>query len=73
MGSLVCTQCGKTFTFDVVPRRGAVCFACHVKSVRLGFTHGRDDFHGPTVAERRREILSNAEQNGVVPEFVGNK
>lgn len=73
MGSLVCTQCGKTFTFDVVPRRGAICFKCHVGSVNLGFTYGRDNFHGPTIAERQRDILANAERNGVVPEYVGNK
>jgi hypothetical protein len=73
MGSLVCTQCGKTFTFDVVPRRGAICFKCHVGSVNLGFTYGRDNFHGPTIGERQRDILANAERNGVVPEYVGNK
>ena len=73
MGSLVCTQCGKTFTFDVVPRRGAICFKCHVVSVNLGFTYGRDNFHGPTIGERQRDILANAERNGVVPEYVGNK
>ena len=73
MGSLVCNQCGKTFTFDVVPRRGAICFKCHVGSVNLGFTYGRDNFHGPTIGERQRDILANAERNGVVPEYVGNK
>lgn len=73
MGSMVCTQCGKTFTFDVVPRRGAICFKCHVQSVNLGFTYGRDNFHGPTLRERERDILKNAEANGVVPEYVGNK
>ena len=73
MGSLVCNQCGKTFTFDVVPRRGAICFKCHVGSVNLGFTYGRDNFHGPTIKERERDILANAERNGVVPEYVGNK
>jgi len=70
MGTLICENCGRTFTFDVVPRRGAICFGCHVKSVNLGFTYDRDNFHGPTLRERERDILGNAEANGVVPERV---
>ena len=70
MGTLICENCGRAFTFDVVPRRGAICFGCHVKSVNLGFTYGRDNFHGPTLRERERDILGNAEANGVVPERV---
>lgn len=73
MGSLICEQCGKTFTVDDVPRRGAVCFGCHVKGVRIGFTHGQEVFHGATFKEREREILGNAAANGIEVEYVGNK
>ena len=73
MGSLVCEKCGKTFTFDVVPRRGAICFGCHVKNVNIGFTHGQEVFHGATFKEREREIIGDAIAEGRDIEYVGNK
>jgi hypothetical protein len=73
MGSMICTNCGRTFTFDLVPRRGAICFGCHVKTVNIGFTHGQETFHGPTLKEREREILGDAAKKGIEVEYVGNK
>jgi len=73
MGSIACTECAKVFQFDVLPRRGAVCFACHLKGIRLGFTHGKQDFHGPTIRERQREQEAQASAAGIKAEPVGNR
>lgn len=64
MGSVICTECGTKFAVDVMPRRGAVCFKCHIQSVRLGFSETKEVFHGPTHAERRAEIERDAAING---------
>ena len=56
-----CESCQKNFIADEMPHRGAVCFSCHVRSVRLGFTYGKDDFHGPTVRERQQKQLQDEE------------
>lgn len=53
MGSSVCTTCGEPWTFDMKPRR-TECFRCHLRGIRIGFTHGKEDFHGPTVRERQK-------------------
>lgn len=73
MGSVSCTECGAQFTFDVMPRRGAVCFKCHVRSIRLGFTETKEVFHGPTHAERRAEIEHDAAVNGITIERLPAK
>jgi len=73
MGSLNCEQCNKTFTVDEVPRRGSICFGCHVKGIRFGFTHGQETFHGATFKEREREIIGDAIAQGRDIEYVGNK
>lgn len=73
MGSINCKECGNLFTFDVLPRRGAVCFKCHVGTIRLGFAHGKEDFHGPTIAERQREQERQAAQAGIKAERVGER
>lgn len=52
MSTATCTDCGSTK--EVSPQRGT-CFRCHVHGVRLGFRHGKADFHGPTVRERQKE------------------
>jgi hypothetical protein len=73
MGSTNCTECGELFTFDVLPRRGAVCFRCHIKGIRLGYTHGKEDFHGPTIRERQREIEASNAAKGNSIEPVGKR
>lgn len=70
---IVCETCQKQFESDEMPRRGAVCFGCHVKTIRLGFTQGRDEFHGPTIKERQDKIISDAKINGYNPEPVGTR
>lgn len=73
MGSINCIECDDIFTFDVLPRRGAVCFKCHVGSIRLSFSHGKEDFHGPTIRERQREQERQAAEAGIKAEPVGNR
>lgn len=73
MGSINCLECGNMFTFDVLPRRGAICFKCHVGSIRLGFSHGKEDFHGPTIKERQDHQVAQAKAAGVNAEPVGNR
>jgi hypothetical protein len=73
MGSTNCNECGELFTFDVMPRRGAVCFRCHIQGIRLGFTHGKEDFHGPTIRERQREMVESNAKVGNKIEPVGKR
>lgn len=73
MGSINCNECGKLFTFDVLPRRGAVCFKCHVRTIRLGFSQGKEEFHGPTIAERQRLQEKQAADAGIKAERVGER
>lgn len=73
MGSINCNECGKLFTFDVLPRRGAVCFKCHVSTIRLGFSQGKEEFHGPTIAERQRLQEKQAADAGIKAERVGER
>lgn len=73
MGSYSCIHCGKVESSDDLPRRGAVCFGCHVKTIRIGFTHGKDDFHGPTIKERQDLQVKQAENAGIKAEPVGNR
>lgn len=73
MGAATCQECGNVFSFDVMPRRGAVCFKCHLQGIRLGFTHGKQDFHGPTIVERQRQQEKQAADAGIKAERVGNR
>jgi cytochrome c5 len=70
--SFTCVTCGK-HKDEQVQRRGEICFACHIKGVRLGFTYGKEDFHGPTIAERQRKTVEDAKINGYNAEPVGNR
>lgn len=73
MGSLNCEECGRLFTFDVIPNRGAVCFRCHVKGVSFGFQQGQQMFHDKTIKEQEREIIDSAKREGRDIEYVGNR
>jgi hypothetical protein len=71
--SFECTDCGRVQMVDEIPRRGPICFKCHVGSVGIGFSYGREAFHGPTLREQEREIFKKAEFTGVQPEYVGSR
>jgi len=53
-----------------LPRRGPVCFRCHIKGVRIGFTYGKEDFHGPTIKERQDKQVQDAIAGGYDPQPV---
>lgn len=46
-------------------------FAEKVKTVNLGFTYGRDQFHGATITERAERQISEAKAAGLKPEPCG--
>jgi len=60
-----CTKCGREKTAEVRPRRGDICFGCHVKTIDLGFRYGKENFHGPTIRERQQHIVSDAAAKGI--------
>lgn len=60
-----CKQCNAFVSVTDVPRRGDICFKCHIQSINLGFTYGKDNFHGDTIGERQRQIVANAKAKGV--------
>ena len=72
MTNFTCEECSREFYDEQLPHRGAICFGCHIKSVRLGFTYGKDNFQGDTIAEKQRKIVSDAAINGVQAEPVTN-
>ena len=50
-----CSTCERPIDSENDLKR-QLCFKCHVKSVRLGFTHGKEAFHGPTEREQQRAM-----------------
>lgn len=48
-----CSSCSKEIHEENDLKRG-LCFGCHVKGVRLGFTHGLTNWRGPTEREIQR-------------------
>ena len=73
MASFLCNQCSNTFVDDSLPRRGAICFKCHIKGIRLGFTQGKEEFKGPTIGERQRKTVADAAAKGIKAEPVGQR
>lgn len=72
MTKFTCNQCSRPFEAEELPNRGQICFKCHIKHVRLGFTYGKEDFHGPTIRERQRKTVEDAKINGYNAEPVTN-
>jgi len=68
-----CDQCGKQFEADELPRRGSVCFKCHVQGIRLGFTYGKDDWHGDTIKQRQELQVAQAKSAGIDAQPVGSR
>ena len=71
MGTSHCLECYNVFEFDEMPKRGQICFKCHLRGIRLGFTYGKADFHGPTIRERQDKQVADAKINGYDIEPVG--
>ena len=64
MMELSCETCKNQFFVEQMPHRGSICFKCHIKGVRLGFTYGVEDFHGPTIRERQQKTIADAAAGG---------
>ena len=73
MGMFLCEDCGKPEVVDMIPRRGKICFACHLKGIRLGFSHGKEDFHGDTIKQRQDLQMKQASDAGITAEPVGTR
>lgn len=39
-------------------------FKAKLRSLAFGFVGGRESFHGPTISERREEIITKSAENG---------
>lgn len=65
MAVFVCEKCESRWVEDSLPRRGSICFRCHVRTINLGFTHGKENFHGPTIREKQNKIVSDAAAKGI--------
>lgn len=73
MDSFSCEICAKEVVTESIPRRGKICFGCHLRTINLGFTHGKEDFHGPTIKERQEAQVAQAKAAGINAEPVGSR
>lgn len=73
MNSFPCEVCSKEVVADEIPRRGKICFGCHLKSISLGFSDGKEFFHGPTIKERQDKQVADAKSAGINAEPVGTR
>jgi len=73
MASFICNLCASAFVGDQLPPRGSVCFKCHLKGIRIGFTHGKESFSGPTIGELQRKTVSDAAAKGIKAEPIGSR
>jgi hypothetical protein len=73
MAEFKCERCESTWIEDTLPRRGEICFACHLKSIRIGFTHGKENFSGPTIRELQNKTISDAAAAGRTIEPAGSR
>jgi hypothetical protein len=73
MTVFVCDKCDSRFVGDVLPRRGSICFKCHLKTVNIGYTYGKENFHGDTIKQRQDKAISDAAKEGRTIEPIGNR
>ena len=73
MNTFTCLECNKQFQNEGIPRRGAICFRCHVKGISFGFQQGQQMFHDKTIKEQEREIIDSAKRDGREIEYVGSR
>lgn len=72
MGTSNCVECDEPVRYDMKPRE-VLCFKHKIKHVSLGFTMGKEDFHGPTVGERQKQIVADAAAAGRTIEPYGQR
>lgn len=67
----LCARCEDALHDQKHPTPIHDCFACKVSTVRLTYTYGREDFHGPTLGERIEQQWKDVKEGGVDAEPVG--
>jgi hypothetical protein len=72
MTGFICSECRTEVDYPL-PTGRSTCFKCHVKTVRLGFSNGKEDFHGPTIRERQQQQVADAAAAGRKIEPVGTR
>jgi hypothetical protein len=50
------------------PSHDPSCFGCKLQTVNLGFTWGRETFHGPTIRELQHQAVAEATAGGLTVE-----
>lgn len=75
MGVLICDEpgCNSTETYDGDPPKRTSCYKHHLKSMRLGFTWGKEQFHGPTIREQQAKQVADAAEAGREIRPVGQR
>lgn len=66
----VCKTCNNAYE---PARPSGECFKCHVKGVTIGYTYGKESFHGPTIKERQEAQVRDAAAKGINAEPVGTR
>lgn len=69
----LCARCEDAIHAAQHPTPEDGCYACKLDSVHLGFTWGREDFHGPTIKERQDKQIAECAADGVDIEPVGTR
>ena len=72
---MICSDCGKDLPeekFNSESFSPDVCFKCRVQGIRLGFTAGRESFHGDslvggTIRSDNEHTVKTARENGHDP------
>jgi hypothetical protein len=41
--------------------------------VNIGFTHGKENFHGDTIRQKQQQIVADAAAKGITAEPVGTR
>lgn len=73
MAVFVCEKCDSRFVGDMLPRRGSICFKCHLGMVNIGFTYGKENFHGDTIKQRQDQAIADASKAGRTIEPYGTR
>jgi hypothetical protein len=75
MGSANCNEpgCDKLVTFDFVPRSGIFCFKHKIRSINLGFSHGKNNFHGDTKNQKAEQQERDMKAAGINYERLPEK
>lgn len=69
----LCARCEDAIHAQQHPSKHEGCYACKLDTIHLGFTWGREEFHGPTIKERQDKQVADAAEGGIDIEPVGTR